>query len=395
MYIKRTLAETVQKYYPHYPIIALVGPRQAGKTTLLRETLSTIGNTGYVSLDDPSARALFNDDFKKFETQYITGHECYGIDEVQYGNNAGINLKYLADSNKKLIITSSTESLLAKEVLSFLVGRVFIAQLYPFSLQEFLEARGQKALDEQTLQRHVWEHFLFGGYPKVVLTDNQEIKRQILLDLYSTMVLKDAANTFAIADVSVLERLARYLSLNIGNIIAVDKISADLSISFPTVKKYLDALEKGYLIKRIGPFFSNKTKEMTKQQKYYFVDTGMANAVAGSYPDNITNGRSFENYVLGELIKSGHMPKYWTTRAGAEVDFVVEINNKPIPIEVKINSGNAHVEQSMRSFISEYSPKNAYVVHYKGISNTVKTEGCHIHFLNVLELINAMGKNKH
>ncbi|RLI90419.1 MAG: AAA family ATPase, partial [Candidatus Altiarchaeales archaeon] len=125
MYVKRDIEEFFDKVAEVYKIVAIVGARQAGKTTLLRKKLNEEGGN-YISLDDPDARELFNEDIKKFERQYIEKGKVTGIDEVQYGNDAGIKLKYLADKGDRLWVTSSSEIILGKDVLSYLVGRVSI-----------------------------------------------------------------------------------------------------------------------------------------------------------------------------------------------------------------------------------------------------------------------------
>lgn len=382
MYTEREIQQKFGKLAEIYPIIAIVGARQSGKTTFLKEQIKSL-NASYLLFDDPDIRNLFDEDIKKFEIQNIEGKEISILDEVQYCKDAGIKLKYLADKGRKLWITSSSEIILGKEVLSFLVGRVSILKLYPFSLQEFLDAKNQKEMTETTLERQVWEHLTFGGYPKAVTIEDVEMKKTILKDLYDTMVLKDIARTFSIEDINSLENFSRYLALNIGNLISYESVSRDLKISFQTLKKYLDAMEKSYLITRVSPFFANKIKEITKQPKVYFVDTGLRNIISKTFEAE-PSGELFENYVLSELIKLGFQPKYWRTKSKAEVDFVIEKGKEIIPIEVKTKAEN--IGKSMVSFIKEYKPKKAFVMFYKGEKRKIKIENCEVFFTNILEL---------
>ncbi|MFZ2412025.1 MAG: DUF4143 domain-containing protein, partial [Candidatus Methanoperedens sp.] len=162
-----------------------------------------------------------------------------------------------------------------------------------------------------------------------------------------------------------------------------ENISRDISLSFQTLKKYLDAMEKSYVIIRVPPFYTNKNKEITKQPKIYFVDTGLRNAVAKAFSTEIT-GNLFENYVLLELIKMGFAPKYWRTKSKAEVDFVIEKDNMIIPIEVKINAEPGRIKRSMRSFIETYQPEMALVVAYKGEKGEMKVNGCKVIFTDAL-----------
>jgi hypothetical protein len=146
--------------------------------------------------------------------------------------------------------------------------------------------------------------------------------------------------------------LVKYLAINTGGILSYQNVTQILSLSFRTFKRYLDALERSYLVIRVPPFFKNKTKEIVKSPKVFFLDTGLRNVIARSFPTEL-DGALFENYVLTELIKMGLVVKYWRTKSNAEVDFVVETDNGIIPIEVKLKAGPDRIERGMRSFITE------------------------------------------
>ncbi|MCI0503518.1 ATP-binding protein [Candidatus Micrarchaeota archaeon] len=394
MYVERDIREKFVSASSVYSIAALVGPRQAGKTTLLKELVKG-RNAPYLMFDDPDVRGLFDEDIKKFESQYLEGSGLAVLDEVQYGKDAGAKLKYLADRGRTLWITSSSQTLLSKDVLSWLVGRATIMRLYPFSFSEFMRAKGQKEHTEAIIRRLVWEHIVYGGYPKVATTEGTDMKKTILRDLYELMVLKDVAKTFSIDDIGSLERFVRYLTHSIGNVLVYGKAASDMGLSFQTVKKYLDAMERSYLICRVGPFFSNKLKEVTKQPKIYFADTGLRNAIANDFPQDMSErGKLFENYVFSELLKLGFTVKYWQTKAKAEVDFVLETDGVPIPIEVKLSPTNGKIERSLRSFIDAYRPKLALVVSYNGSPGETRVGGCRVVFTDVPGLARHLGGAK-
>jgi uncharacterized protein len=384
MYIKRDIRDKFDKISKNYNMVAVVGARQAGKTTFLKKQIEN-KKSSYILFDDPDARSLFEEDIKKFEKQYVSNHDVSVLDEVQYCKDAGRKLKYLVDSEHKLWITSSSEIILSKEILSFLVGRVSIIKLFPFSIKEFLNSKNQKEVTAKILERNIWEHATYGGYPKVVLTDDVDIKKIILRDLYDTMLLKDVARTFSIEDIRSLEEFSKYLSLSIGDIISYDTISSNLNMSFQTVKKYFDAMEKSYLIYRVLPFFTNKKKEIIKQPKLYFIDTGIRNIIAKNFDVNI-DGKLFENYVLSELLKIGFTPKYWRTKTKTEVDFIIETESDIIPVEVKIQAEIGKIEKSLRAFIESYKPKKAVVVSLKGAKGKTKINGCNVIYTDVLTL---------
>ena len=385
MYVKRTIREKFDKITNNYNMVAVVGARQAGKTTFLKKQIEN-KDSSYILFDDPDARSLFEEDIKKFEQQFISNHTISVLDEVQYCNDAGRKLKYLVDSNHNLWITSSSEIILSKQILSFLVGRVSIIILYPFSLQEFISAKKQKALNKKILERMIWEHATYGGYPKVVLTEDIEIKKTILNDLYNTMILKDVAQTFSIEDIRSLEEFTKFLALSIGDMVSYDKIANKLKLSFQTVKKYLDAMEKSYLIYRVNPYFTNKRKEIVKQPKLYFIDTGLRNSIARTFNTTL-NGKLFENYVFTELIKMGFQPKYWRTKHKTEVDFIIETDqNTIIPIEVKTQTEIGKIQRSLHTFIDYYKPKKAIIVSFKGEHGKTKINDCEIIYTPILDL---------
>ena len=387
MYVKRDITEQFNKLSTVYNMLAIIGPRQAGKTTFLREQLIEI-NGSYVLFDDPDALAMFDEDIKKFENQYIRSYDQIVLDEVQYGKDAGKKLKYLAENKWHIWVTSSSQTLLSTDVLSWLVGRISIIRLYPFSLSEFLRARNLHEVTPAILRRSIWEHVVYGGYPKVIITEDFELKKIILRDLYETMVLKDIAKTFAIQDIKSLEVFCHYLSNSVGNVIIYDKICNEMALSFQTIKKYLDAMEKSYFIIRIQPFYTNKLKEIVKQPKMYFIDAGLRNAIANEFPLTLDNkGKLFENYVLTELLKLGLTVKYWLTKTQLEVDFIIEKDGEVIPIEVKLSTTSEKIERSLRSFIETYKPKKAIVVFYDGIEKEMVVDECRVIFTSVSTIL--------
>ena len=396
MYVERDVTSWFTRLSRVSKMIAVVGPRQAGKTTFLKRMMKH-NESAYLLFDDPDVRGLFNQDIKKFELQYMEGHEMVVMDEVQQCTDAGSKLKYLVDTGRKMWITSSSEILLGEKILSYLVGRISILHLYQFSIHEFLRAKGMKAFTSQTLQRNVWEHMTYGGYPQVVITSDPAIKKALLRDLLGTILLKDIANAFAIPDTAPLERLVQYLAAVNGGIMAYDAVANDLRISFRTLKKYLDALEKSYLTTEVRPFSTNPKKEITKQPKVYFVDTGIRNAITKNFNQE-PNGTLFENYILNELTKMGFTPKYWRSKSKAEVDFIVEVEDAIIPIEVKIRSPSGKISRSIRSFVETYQPKMGFIVNYVSGREDVpmmekkQINGCSIQFTDTMGLWKHLGK---
>jgi len=389
MYVQRDLTGRFERSADAFKMVAMVGPRQAGKTTFLRK-IGAQHHAVYRTFDDPDVRSTFDEDVKRFDMQYISITGPTILDEVTYATDPGIDLKFLADNGRKLWVTASSQSLLESSVLSHLVGRVSILTMYPFSLPEMLRARGNVPAKGTILDRAIWEHITYGGYPDVVLSEDVEMKRTILANLLTTMRIRDISNAFAIDDERSLELLVRTLAADPGGLVEYDRLCAVVGISFPTLKKYLAALEKGYLVHTVRPHFSNRTREITKRPRVYFLDTGILNTINSSFPTHV-DGRVYETYVLTELVKAGLPVRFWRARSKAEVDFVVESKGRHVPIEAKLRASPRKVESGLRAFIRQYSPEKAYVVSLHGEHGVTQVDGCTITYLGILELLGILG----
>lgn len=383
-YVERNLKKTFKETAKNHKVTAVVGPRQSGKTTFLKKRLMN-KNASYVLFDDPDAKELFEENIKGFEQQYIEGYDVTGLDEIQYCERAGENLKYLADTDNTLWITSSSETILKKDVLSYLVGRVSINKLYPFNFGEFLRAKEIKALTEKRKTRLIKQHCMFGGYPNIVLTRSKQAKLDILSNLYETMLLKDVAQTFSISSIDTLKKLVKYLSFQTAQMIKYEKISDKLDVGFKTVKNYLTALEQSYILERVKPFYKNKQKEIVKRPKIFFLDNGLLNYTRNDFESGV-DGSVFENYVFTELIKQNNEIKYWRTKSKVEVDFIVR---EETPIEVKKTSRNK-IPSGLKSFIRRYNPDKAYVVHYEGENKSKTFRDTEVIFTDIHSLVSRL-----
>jgi len=388
MYVERDLEGYFQRIKGLYNTIAITGPRQSGKTTFLKKKINS--DISYLLMDDVDIRSLFENDIKGFENRYLKGNEVTILDEIQVCKDAGINLKYLNDSGNRIWITSSSETLLGKDVLSFLVGRVSIMRLHPFSMSEIIRARQYHSPNDVQILRTVREMVSFGGYPRVVLEEDPNLKEVLMRDLYETLVLRDIARVFNIRDIGALERSTLYLANMYTGQLSLDKMSKNVAISYKTLKEYLSAMEKSFLISLVPPFFTNPNKELTKLPKVYFIDNGLRNLISGNIGMDM-DGRSFENLVFTELLKLGYRPKYWQKKTGTEVDFVLRMGNEPVPIEVKLNSPDMRIEAGMRSFIDQYSPDKAYVVNSAGKRGDIEVNGTKVSFIDIVKLRSVFG----
>jgi len=388
MYVERDAGKEIVRSAKLAKTVVLVGPRQSGKTTLLRK-LAPSGI--FVSLDDPDALELFNSDAKAFAERFLSGRKLAVLDEAQYGSDAGRKIKFFNDFfDARLWVTGSSEALLSEKVLSFLVGRARIVRLYPFSLAELLRARKASPPGGMEAVRLLWEHAVYGGYPRVVLERSFEDKQRLLEDILATLLLKEVGFVLGRHRELEVRIAARTLALGTGNLLNWNDFCSTAKLNYRDAVETVNAMEKSCLLKLVPPFHTNKRTELSKTPKVFFIDTGLRNALVRDYrverPDA---GALLENLVFAELLKAGFEPRYWRSKSKAEVDFVVG-NEKPIPIEVKVNQPDG-VPRGLQSFIAEYSPPTAFVISPSGRGEK-RIGGTRVVFTTPFELAGFLAK---
>ncbi|MCK4670562.1 MAG: ATP-binding protein [Nanoarchaeota archaeon] len=402
VYIKRDIEEEISKYFKAKEIIAVIGARQCGKTTLVNNFLNLLGKKGKkinrISFDDVKLLQLFEGDIDSFADLHLKGYDILFIDEVQYSKDSGKKLKYLYDNfDTKIFISGSSAAELSIQSLKYLTGRIFIFPLSPFSFKEFLKARNQKLVPlyengnygkeiVSELNKHLREFILYGGYPRVALAKTTDEKKKILESIYNTYLLKEIREILDLSEDYRLVKLMKALSLQIGNIINYNELSTITSFSYNDLMKYLNILEKTFICNLVKPYYTNKRTEMVKSPKIYFYDLGFRNICIDNFSSERADfGNIYENFIYTELIKHNIFPNYWRTKSGAEVDFIIEKNNKLIPVEVKSLLKEAKLTRSFSSFLKKYSPKKGYVVSldFEGKRGIVA-------FLPLVKLVNAI-----
>lgn len=397
MYIKRDIEKAIRKGLSGPEIIAVVGARQVGKTTLLEHIQKDIKDSLFITFEDAEIRTLFNRDIKAFISLYIHPYKYIFLDEFQYAKNGGRSLKFIYDTikNKKIFVSGSSILELTVSAVKYLTGRIRSFTLYPLSYQEFLgyknpdlyeyyqETGRNKRLDNIMAERFytfMEEFIIYGGYPRIVLAKDNKEKEDILKNLMNIYLLRDVRDILGLTDDYRMLNLIKALSLQIGNIISYQELSTITQQSYITLKRYLNLLEKTYIIQMVKPFFTNKRTELVKNPKIYFYDSGLRNAVVGDFrklslrPDK---GALLENFVFEELIKNDHSLKYWRTKSKAEVDFIV---NDKIPLEIKSRIPRPLIEKSLLSYIEKYHPKNAYIFN-ENIFDEKRIKGSIIRFV--------------
>lgn len=376
-YIERDLEKEIKKYINSKEIIAIIGARQCGKTTILNKILDDLEKKGKkanrISFDNIKILQLFENDTDSFIDQHIKNFDFLFIDEVHYSKDSGKKLKYIYDSQKiKIFISGSSAPEISIQSMKYLVGRIFTFHLHPFSFAEFLRAKNPKLYSlyesgkykEQIiseLNKELEEFLLFGGYPRVVLSETKEEKQKVLESIYNTYLLKEIREILNLSEDHRLISLLKALSLQIGNIINYNELSNLTEFSYAELKKYLNILEKTFICKLTNPFYTNKRTELVKNPKIYFFDIGFRNICINNFSEDRTDkGSIYENFVSTELLKKNIIPKYWNTKSKAEVDFIIEKQGKIIPIEVKSNIKENKISKSFSNFLKKYNSPRGY-----------------------------------
>ncbi len=393
MYLKRELEDKIKQYLKSPEIIAVLGSRQVGKTTLLKKIYSEQENAVFLTFEDIETRILFEDDIKSFIKLYIEPYGIIFIDEFQYAKKGGQKLKFIYDTNprKKIIISGSSTINLTIGAVKYLAGRIFLFHLYPFNFIEYLQAVdyplymlfiNENIFSKIIIQRlysYLEIYLRFGGYPRVILADSEEEKKEILKNIINIYLLKDIKDAVSIADEKKMYKLLKALSLQIGNIIAYNELAAISGLSHQRLKQTLSIFEELFLIKLLVPFFTNKRVEISKNPKVYFMDMGIRNAIIRDFrgsDERMDRGAIYENYIFKSFYEKDQIIKYYRSKSGAEVDFII---NDSLPVEVKSRMSKPYFSKSFRSYIEKYSPEKG-IIFNSTVQDSIKFKSCDIFF---------------
>jgi len=382
--IKRSLLKDLEEHLSQKEITLLIGPRQAGKTTLL---LLLKGNlekekkkTAFFNLDIESDRQHFSSQEKLLrKIKLDIGSSGYVfIDEIQRKENAGIFLKGLYDMQLqyKFIVSGSGSVELKEKIHESLAGRKRVFMLTTLSFKEFADFRTgykyENRLDEffdvdtSKADALLEEYSNFGGYPRVVLSETEKEKKAVMDEIYQSYLEKDVSYLIRLKKEESFTNLVRLIASQTGSPVNYSELSSTLGISAKTVKHYLWYLQKTFILQKVSPFFRNARKEITKSPIFYFIDIGLRNYATAEFGRVQQLGRVFQNFalpLLSEKTAAATSIYFWRTKDGAEVDFVLSYGDTIIPVEVKYSKlKQPKVEKSLKSFIAKYSPKKAYVI---------------------------------
>ena len=387
MYIKRTLEKELVKYLDRKEVLAIIGPRQAGKTTLLKKISKDNlkdKKVKYITFEKRSDLKLFEDSIEDFK-DLVCEYDFVFIDEFQYAKDCGQKLKYLYDeTDVKFVVSGSASLELKYKVGKYMVGRMIDFNLWQFSFREYLNGKNSElynliqkrintnnpvnfdiksGLGDEVNSRLVneLENFVvYGGYPAVILSKSAEEKEKVLENILDKFLLKDIKSLLELATEDELLKLGKFLAIHIGNVINYEELSSVSGLQHEKLKKHLNILQKTFIVELIYPFFSNRKIELVKNPECFYHDLGLRNSLIEDFRKiDIRNdmGIVMENYAYIALRNIGitKQLKFWRTKSCAEVDFVMEKDNQKIPIEVKYSSKRI-VGKSFHSFLKKYNP---------------------------------------
>lgn len=350
----RVLARTILKAIKSFPAIVVTGPRQSGKTTLLKTLFAKTHR--FLTLEDPDVRMRAKEDPLHFLEQY---KPPVIIDEIQYVPELLSYIKTRIDENRKpgqWLFAGSQHFTLMQGISQSLAGRAAILSLLPFSFSERIgkadNAREishwlkelnprSECIDKTPLS----ELILRGNYPEIA--SKRSVDRQLWSGSYiSTYLERDVRNLAQIGDLSQFERFLRLCAIRTGQILNLTELAKEIGMSVPTIKRWLSLLETGYQVYLLYPYYKNVGKRLVKSPKLYFNDTALASYLLGLHDrETLMNspsfGNLFETMVVIDFLKRflhfGQMPSlyYLRTRDGLEVDIVLEVGQKLHLFEIK------------------------------------------------------------
>lgn len=353
MMIKRTIQKNVEKSLYKGKVVIIYGARQVGKTTLIRQIeRNSNKKTLYLNCDEPDVRTKLANISSTLLASLFGDYELIIIDEAQRVENIGLTLKLTVDtlSHIQVIATGSSSFDLSNKVAESLTGRKYEFTLYPFSVEELSQKYSSLELD-----RLIESLMLYGAYPDIVMKQSEAIT--LLKSLTESYLYKDVLEFEEIRNSDVLYKLLQALALQVGNEVSYNELAQTVGVHHKTVARYIELLEKAFVIFRLRPYSKNARTALTKLRKVYFFDLGIRNALLNNFNAlelRSDKGALWENFVINERLKSNHnhgkFPSmhFWRTYDQAEIDYIEEENEVITGYECKWKKEKLKVPKAFR-----------------------------------------------
>lgn len=358
MYIHQQLLDILSDVEMSGKAIVIYGARQVGKTTLIKKILEHKKNYLLVSGEDISVQHFLSSQSIEKLKSFVGGHQLLVIDEAQKIPNIGINLKLLIDHCSKLqiIITGSSAFDLAQYLGEPLTGRKLTFKMYPLSQIELnnIESPAQT-------QANLEARLIYGSYPEVILQPDNLKKQIYLRELVSSYLYKDILELEGVRKSKKIINLLQLLAFQIGKDVSLSELGQKLALNKGTIERYLDLLEKSFVIINLQGFSRNLRKEIGKKSRFYFYDIGVRNAIINHFsPIAMRNdvGQLWENYIIMERLKKQEYQSilsnnyFWRTYDQQEIDWIEEREGQLFGYEIKWRK---HQAKAPIAWINTYS----------------------------------------
>ena len=383
-YIPRSLESVLNQAFQEFPVVVLVGPRQSGKTTLLKHLFGT--RIPLISLEPPDVRVSANHDPRGFLDLFPPP---IIFDEIQYATDLLPYIKEQVDSERdrpgQFILTGSQNLLLMQQVTESLAGRAAVLKLLPMSQREIAN-NPQKTLAWESGQTpesfeapsytELWELILRGFYPELVRSPQRD-PRLWQASYIQTYLERDVRNLRYIGDLTLFQTFLRALAIRSAQLLNLSELARDVGVAINTARDWLSILEASFQVFILRPYFVNIGKRLVKSPKVYFMDTGLLCYLVGLRdPQHAASGPMggaiFENLVIADILKTivhkGEEPAmyFWRTASGAEVDLVINAQEKLIPVEIKSSATpRPEMANEITNFRKSFGERvgRGYVIH--------------------------------
>lgn len=363
--IERILSEKIMSLIGGGKAVTIIGARQVGKSTLLRLMLGERRDVLWMNGDDPDIQGIFEKMTSTRLKAIIGNNAIVVIDEAQRISDIGLRMKLITDQmpDVQVIATGSSSFELTNKLNESLTGRKREYRMFPLTFKEMVAETD--FLSETRLLPH---RMIYGYYPEVVSNPGQE--REILRELSDSYLYKDILSLEGVGKPDRLVKLVRALALQIGSQVSFSEIGRLVGIDAKTVEKYVEILEKSYVVFRLPSFSRNLRNELKTTRKIYFWDLGIRNAVIGnmSQMENRQDaGALWENFVIAERMKllaydgSFAGSYFWRTKQQKEIDYIEEEDGRIMAVEIKWNPRKSSVK-CPEAFLSAYSGAEYKVV---------------------------------
>ncbi len=390
-YVERDKWEEIKPWIKRKEVISLTGTRRSGKTTMMYITIKKLlenqgvppENILFIKCDDERVEepVIEQAQEKYSELMNPEGRTYLFLDEVQNTERWDETVKRIFDLNKdKVKIFLSGSRLMKKEISSTLAGRSTYFNMYPFSFKEILKAKGidaegnlEKLSENKAIKHALREYLEWGGFPEVVLEEEEEMKKELLGFYSDTILYRDVIEKSSVNKPEKVEKLKNYLLPNISNLLSYNRIGKHLGISTDTVAKYLNEMEKAHYIFQMPVFSYSIKKQQARPKKIYCIDPGLRNSTGFRFRQDA--GMLYENIVFLDLKRRGNEVYYWKDSKGRETDFLVKKDRdieKAIQVCYDFEEAEEREINSLLSSLKEFDLDQGIII--TGSQEKVKKE---------------------